>query len=577
MKKLITLTLALVMILSLAVTAFAAPVPVTINDSSSYTGERSYTAYKLMTASVSSSNTEYAYVVNPTFEAALETALGLPTTATSDDIIGALKAIADRSEQMLHFADELYRLILDMGTIPAEDMVSWTGKTTNLEQAYWLIADTTDLSDTEFANSLVMVDTVDSDGIEISNKPKSTTTDKKIDDENDSLAYPMEGHEDADNWQDVADYDIGDQVPYSINIDCANDIAEYDYYSLLIADSVEKGLTYNPASFKLYVNTTEVELVSVDDPDPAKIAAAKFLYKIETDVDSNGDQTAQRLYVYPNYNYTYTDDLGVEQTIYANTTNGGDLIGYFPAGTPHDEINSTAIRFDYTCELNENAVIGIAGNPNKYTLKFSNNPYDFHSYGKTPEDTVIALTFQLNVNKVDPNGNALKGATFSLWKFYEMDKPTDKTDEQLIAEGWYNHPSANTWGQFVKVNTIDGTEGSLFEFKGIDDGFYKLVEDVAPAGYNKIEPIEFRVNASHVTTLNGNPVLTSIEGVNKIGGTLTFTPDTGAGTLTTSIENRTGSELPSTGGVGTTMFYVLGSIMVLGAAVVLVTKKRMAA
>ena len=106
-----------------------------------------------------------------------------------------------------------------------------------------------------------------------------------------------------------------------------------------------------------------------------------------------------------------------------------------------------------------------------------------------------------------------------------------------------------------------------------------LTEVITPAGYNTIAPIKFTVNANHTFTWNGedrNTILTSLTG-NVATGDITFTPNADKTELATDVVNNKGSELPSTGGMGTTIFYVVGSILVLGAAILLITKKRMSA
>ena len=96
---------------------------------------------------------------------------------------------------------------------------------------------------------------------------------------------------------------------------------------------------------------------------------------------------------------------------------------------------------------------------------------------------------------------------------------------------------------------------------------------MTPAGYNTIAPIEFTVTAEH-DVLSDNPALTSLSG-NATTGELTFTSNTTEGSLSADVVNKAGSVLPSTGGIGTTIFYVLGGVLVLAAVVPLVTKKRM--
>ncbi|MGM9538975.1 MAG: SpaA isopeptide-forming pilin-related protein, partial [Candidatus Onthomonas sp.] len=116
-------------------------------------------------------------------------------------------------------------------------------------------------------------------------------------------------------------------------------------------------------------------------------------------------------------------------------------------------------------------------------------------------------------------------------------------------------------------------EGTTFTFSGLDDGDYRLTETTTPAGYNTIEDIYFTITAEHEIE-SDNPALTSLSG-NVTTGEITFTSSTTEGSLSTNVVNKAGSTLPETGGMGTTIFYVLGGILVVGAVVLLVTKKRM--
>ena len=113
----------------------------------------------------------------------------------------------------------------------------------------------------------------------------------------------------------------------------------------------------------------------------------------------------------------------------------------------------------------------------------------------------------------------------------------------------------------------DNTKTS-FEWNGIDDGVYKIIEVITPAGYNSINPIEFTVSADH-DILSDNPQLTKLSGGDAFSGNVSTGP------LTTALETKSGASLPETGGIGTTIFYVVGVILMLGAGVLLVTKKRM--
>ena len=177
------------------------------------------------------------------------------------------------------------------------------------------------------------------------------------------------------------------------------------------------------------------------------------------------------------------------------------------------------------------------------------------------------------VNKVNPQGDPLAGADFALYKFIGefTALPDEMTEEEAAEAGYIYHPGANCWGKFVEVDRKTTTAGTTFTFKGIDDGYYKLEEVVVPEGYKKMEDVEFHVTAKHAIT-----GITELKATVKGGSSQTISGDAATGTLTAVVENHTGIELPSTGGMGTTLFYVLGSIMVMGAVVLLITKKRMA-
>ena len=111
--------------------------------------------------------------------------------------------------------------------------------------------------------------------------------------------------------------------------------------------------------------------------------------------------------------------------------------------------------------------------------------------------------------------------------------------------------------------------GSLY-----DDGVYRLKETTTPDGYNTMKDIIFEIKATHSD--GNNPELTGLNG-DSISGEITLTPSKDEGSLTATIENKKGSQLPETGGIGTTIFYVVGVVLMLGAGVLLITKRRMSA
>lgn len=328
------------------------------------------------------------------------------------------------------------------------------------------------------------------------------TVEKKVQDTNDSTGK-------TSGWQDSADYDIGDDVPYQITGSMPSNIGDYKSYKYVFTDTMSKGLTFKENSAKIMIGTTDV--------------TKKFKENVTTNDDGS--------------TVTWTcDDLKT-------------------AGVELD--STTKVVVTYNAKLNENAVIGSAGNPNTVNLTYSNNPNNGGDgeTGKTPDDKNIVFTYKAVVNKVDQDQKKLAGAAFKLEK-----KKADNT--------------------YKTVKEFTAGDATTFEFTGLDDGDYKLTETTTPAGYNTITPIEFTISATHDETAD-EPKLLTLSG-NATTGEATFEADKIdgetdkiAGSLTTNVVNKKGSILPETGGMGTTLLYVLGGVLVaLAAAYVIYTKKH---
>ena len=326
-------------------------------------------------------------------------------------------------------------------------------------------------------------------------KTKFLNPSKKVMDKNDTEGTTT-------NWQDFADWDIGDKVPFQLTGTVASDYKDYKAdYQLVFHDTLSAGLTFDASSIKVYKNEETTPI------DPSQYTKT----------------------------YPATDGHTFDVTI----KNVKDLDG-----------TVTKIRVEYEATLNENAVIGSKGNPNTMHMQFSNNPNSSQGgeKGKTPEDKVIVFTYKAIVNKKDSSNNPLTGAEFTLYKKY-----------------------GEKWKKVEKV--VDKSEdGTTFTFTGLDDGEYKLEETVTPDEYNTMDPIEFKIEATH-DELEDNPELKTLSG-NKLTGEVLFTPNTTEGTLETDVINYKGSELPSTGGMGTTILYAAGVILILAAGAFLVMQKK---
>ena len=216
--------------------------------------------------------------------------------------------------------------------------------------------------------------------------------------------------------------------------------------------------------------------------------------------------------------------------------------------------DGATITVTYTAHLNEKAYVntgsGITTNKNKVLLQYSNNPKNAASWGFTPEEEVYVFTYQLNNTKYkDANaaGNELEGAGFRLY--------SDKDCSQEVAlykEGNFYYPIKNATGK-TAVEMFSDKDGQ-FNVKGLDAGTYYLRETTTPDYYNTCPDTEIVISATH----NKDTVTLSRES-----------------NLKNDVINKSGTTLPGTGGIGTTIFYVVGGGLMVAAAVLLITKKRM--
>lgn len=486
MKKLASFLLALVMVFSLATTAFAADTTITAPAGST----RTYDVYQIFTGDLSGkvlSNVKWG-----------KNGTGTVGEAVPQDTLDALAKVNSLSdtEKLAEISKYVNLNSEKFGTVS-------DGSPLNAPTGYYLIKDNGPVGDGE-AYSLYVVQIVGP--TTISPKVSTVTSEKKVDDKNDSNTT-----QDEVKWEDSADYDIGDDVPFQLKATIAQDYDNYKVYKLTFHDKESAGLTFKPDTVVVKIDGTTV--------DSSK-------YEVVTTGLTDGDTFEVR---------------------FADLKSTAAKAG-------------SVITVEYSSTLNDQAVLGSTGNPNTMHVTYSNNPNDEQGgeNGKTPDDTVIVFTYKVVANKVTKNPDydpevegseqyiPLKGAGFTLYK-------------------------KNASGKYVAVGSeVKGDEMTTFEWKGLDDGDYKISETTTPAGYNTIADIEFTITAEH-DVLSDNPTLTSLSGGNK------FTGEVSTGAVSADIENNAGSTLPETGGIGTTIFYVIGSILVLGAVVLLVTKKRMGA
>ena len=291
----------------------------------------------------------------------------------------------------------------------------------------------------------------------------------------------------------------------------------YDKYSVIFHDTLSDGITY-------------------DRPDSVVIK-------------SNG-----KTYVIPNDSSKYT--IGLESQNYLVVKIPDVKACAKDAG--FDLNDGATITVTYTAHLNENAAVnGSAENKNSVRLQYSNNPrpdgeYWGYTPNYTPESEVYVYTYQLNNTKYhdeDKPGNELEGAGFRLYS------NKDCTEEQEIK--LKKNTTDGTYSPYFGVDAGDemfSDEHGQFNVKGLDAGTYYLKETNPPKDYSACADKKIVISATH--------------DVNHVDL---------SGNLSTTIINKKdgGITLPSTGGIGTTIFYVVGGGLMVAAIVLLVTKKRM--
>lgn len=242
----------------------------------------------------------------------------------------------------------------------------------------------------------------------------------------------------------------------------------------------------------------------------------------------------------------YTVDFNVP----CQDENGNDAICDFEITFSNSYLSTitadTDIIVTYEAVLNEKAEIADATNDNDTKLDYGD---DSHSNW----DTTTTKTFKFDIIKTDSNGKVLNGAKFELY-----DAPTGGNKIALVKETNGDYHVATDAEKKKEGFTPAVIEAGKVTVKGLDaDTTYWLEETEAPAGYNKLSgrvKVEIK-NSNLTTTMNGDTWQENDGGVHII--------------------NKTGAELPSTGGMGTTIFYIIGSVLVLAAVVLLIVRKRM--
>lgn len=543
-KSLLTLLLALVMVFTMASTVMAADTySITVNNAS--TGHV-YEAYQVFAGKLFIKNTDEKVLsdivwgngVDQTKEVDGKNVAAAFDNKSAEEIAAALKTSADAAA----FAKKIAPYL----TNPSSSGAQADGKyvISNLSAGYYLVKDKDNTLNTkdDFYTAYIMQVVADVNADPKGDKP---SVDKEIKEGDKTVASNTAS--------------IGDKIEYVVSSKVP-DMSNYEKYYFILNDTMSKGLTFNND-----VNITIGDkTLGADD------------YTVTFVVDKDNKTTAIKI-VFKDF-IRYKDKKGAD------------------------------IKVTYSATLNQDADITSTGNINEVRLVYSNNPNitpkgddepgeNDNVTGETPKSEVKTYTTGLKLTKIDgKTKETLTGAKFEIKgdgvKVVLINKEVYKASENgtffMLKDGTYTETAStdatadqydSTTTKYEKVTVVDKTTvpteinakgyvdaTGILTFEGLGEGTYTITELVAPNGYNLLKaPITITITAN--ATLDG----------------CTWTVKNGETGLTAgtdhlfafNVVNNAGTELPSTGGIGTTVFYVLGSVLVLGAIVLLVTKRRM--
>lgn len=534
-RKLIAVILTLVMTAALCVSAFA-NTPETYTLTVPSTDSHTYEVYQIFTGDYKAGTAGATGILSNLKWGQNAKNGSSPVTsgqAVPTDVIDALT-----SDSLGTSDREKLAVILtyaDLTGTPYVSALTNAAPKTDVPAGYYLLKDVSsaDLSHDAYSTYIVQV----VDNVTVLRKAAMPTVDKQVRDEVADAEKINGTATDPAGWGETADHNIMESYKYKLLATLPSDdddIDAYSTYKLVFNDAMSAGITFEK------IDSVTVIIPATSSTNEQRIPVGK-----------DGDTNVTNGYVctatenQPNSTWTLT-------------------IADLKQHTGSSSLKGVQVEVIYSAHLNANCTVSDPGdssltdaNKNSVSLTYSNNPNAQASTGETLQDHVWVFTYKMPNTKYHTAasaGNELANAGFKLQN----------------AEGkWATMTSGKITGWVASIEQAteitSAASTGKFDIIGLDAGVYTLTESTVPSGYNKCNDLTITISANHTedaATHSSANVAMSITG-------------TGISNNRVDVVNKSGVVLPETGGIGTTVFYVLGGVLMVGAAILLITKKRM--